>query len=468
MEDFPAVNWIPGTLRLYESRASFWSSFFELNVLGAKRAGLFFGFAVVEDNYLTAVDVGKISEILREPTVVLDTVFHPRTDFSGCGSYQFRSERRPAESLRYCDECIKMGYHSNLHELDWLSCCPFHLVALRGSPTKECSRGRMASYVTAMQDLMTEHCEYWPLTKRFSPDFWRMGCFNELMNWIEGVNRSAGNLSTNEIWRSDAGDINSSRRALGRLHGIEPIPKSARQIFKNFSEHWSVRFFDFPADARENLRCLKGHLDFDTIFEFYKSISIYSNRNISLRRKIDQAREYINLRHDPCKCEWVFERHGWDSHWIHIDPRERHLWTKPCPYEIALQDLDDVWGPPDRERRGYFKVRANWLDISRKMFDANLIKYTESAKISPEGYLYADANCWHACEWNDQSPLTDLVDQVAEFEVEAMLRALTEWLDDVDVGAMPGWREDPVDFLRLSDTRVGLRLTQWLRLDEGH
>lgn len=468
MNGFPAVNWVPGTLRPYESRASFWSRFCTLNLLEIKRAGAFFGFSVDEGSVLKLSDVKRMSEILYEPAAILETVFNPGTDFSDCGAYRFRIEFRPADSFRYCNECVKLGYHSNLHELAWLSCCPFHLIELREGRTREFQKGRMASYVIAMQKLMAERGISWPLIKKNSPNFEAMGCFSDLMKWISRVGAKARSLSANEIWRSDSERMESTRWALSRFHGIEPIPKSVMPIIKEFDYHWSVSHFDFPAGARDGFFLLKNILDFDTVLEFYKTISGNSKSNTSVKCKIEMAREVINRKHAHCRCEWVFQEFGWNSSWIRIDPRERHLWTRPCPYEVALEEMNDGWGAIDRRRHGYFKIRAIWLDISRRMFDANLIRYTADAKVSPEGYLYAGENCWRACEWNDDSPLTSLINRVAEFEIEIVLSALTEWLDEIDVGGMPGWPEEPIDFLRLSDTGDGLRLTQWRRLGDEH
>lgn len=36
------------------------------------------------------------------------------------------------QSFRYCRACLRVGYHSHLHQLPWISACPWHGVRLRG------------------------------------------------------------------------------------------------------------------------------------------------------------------------------------------------------------------------------------------------------------------------------------------------------------------------------------------------
>ncbi|KAF7964088.1 hypothetical protein AWV80_02375 [Cupriavidus sp. UYMU48A] len=70
----------------------------------------------------------------------------------------------------------------------------------------------------------------------------------------------------------------------------------------------------------------------------------------------------------------------------------------------------------------------------------------------PEGYLSTTQSVWPCCDWIYDSPLLELLDYVAEWEIESALDALTTWLGDIDRGSKPSERDDPniaSDFAKL-------------------
>lgn len=52
--------------------------------------------------------------------------------------------RLGTETFRYCRACIRVGYHSHLHQLPWITSCPWHGVRLR----RDCPRCGIRSRVT--------------------------------------------------------------------------------------------------------------------------------------------------------------------------------------------------------------------------------------------------------------------------------------------------------------------------------
>lgn len=68
------------------------------------------------------------------------------------------------------------------------------------------------------------------------------------------------------------------------------------------------------------------------------------------------------------------------------------------------------------------------------MHDAGLVEYTPAANVSPEGYLYTHPQVWPCCEWNTSSPLTELMNTAAEFEIDTAVRKTLKWLVALEQG----------------------------------
>ncbi|WP_176072378.1 hypothetical protein [Paraburkholderia mimosarum] len=131
MTAYPSVNWWPGNLRPYESRLSVVVRFRELNGISSHRCLNFLNVTLDSDSSLPQEEAARLSKILHEALPDVRAIFSPSIVFANCGRYAPPPDRRARHSVRYCDECAQRGYHSYLHELNWLSRCPFHMCELK-------------------------------------------------------------------------------------------------------------------------------------------------------------------------------------------------------------------------------------------------------------------------------------------------------------------------------------------------
>ena len=130
------LNWWRGNLRPYESGGSFIARFCKLNGISPRACLDFFGDEFKRFAWhgepLSNDEIQRIALLLDEPLEVLDSVCNPTLSLCDAGVYTVRPPQRIWRwSVFICPHCAEVGFHSYLHELVWLKCCPFHGVPLR-------------------------------------------------------------------------------------------------------------------------------------------------------------------------------------------------------------------------------------------------------------------------------------------------------------------------------------------------
>jgi len=122
------VNWRPGTTSVYES---IWSLRRKFSYLNRLNGGL-------TDDAIRADSDGVDGDIdLGNP--MLKCLGEPLQIFRDCSLSRFllpieitgHLRRFHVSHLRYCEMCIVRGYHSPIHQLPWVACCPIHGIPLR-------------------------------------------------------------------------------------------------------------------------------------------------------------------------------------------------------------------------------------------------------------------------------------------------------------------------------------------------
>lgn len=464
MTAYPSINWWPGNLRPYESTISFLTRFCELNCASLNQCFQFFECQIGYQR-LTAADISRIMSLLREDLSLVQTVFSPSVTLDYCGRYNLPQVKANPRSVRYCEECAAQGYHSYLHEANWLSKCPFHMIDLETCSSKR--TGTIAGQLmAALKQLMRSSNKVWPYVDAGCFNIHEQGELEHLAAWAKKASTAAIRLSQGQIWHCDLGNFigeTSFEHAIGRLRTFEPMPKLIEPLFTEAGETWHLETRQFPFQAKFELARLKPHLGFELIFDFYKNVSRRSANSPPFVKKYKIALDAIRTRHGICRCNWGRIKEGWYYHWMKVTHDEWPLWPYTCPYNIALQELELGWGRADLvlSSRKAEDERLRFIRLSRLMRDAGLIEYTPDAKISPEGYLYWYPQVWPCCEWINNSPLTELLSTAAEFEIEAAISRLTAWLDDIDDGFEPQLRNDPTNCVRLCETEEGLSLIKW-------
>jgi len=473
MKSYPSINWWSGNLRAYESKTSFFARFCELNGVSLKTCCEFLGVGWNHYISLTSADLKRIAFLLNEDLRLVKTVFVPTVSLKQCGHYGLPWSEFNSQSVQYCKECAKQGYHSYLHEVKWLAKCPFHETDLNTCYPPRRVGTVDAQRMAALKHIMRSSFREWPNAIDGCFTIHEQGRFRRLAAWTRSVSDAATRSSHSEIWDSDEFPYNSAAslaQVIGQLRTFVPMPKVIKPLFTEIGETWHTEIRRFPLAAKSELARLKSRLRFGSIFDFYISVSARSANPPPYIKQLRAYQNAIRVRHGACHCRWGRMRDSWYYNWMQVAPDEWPHWACICPYDVALQDLERGWGRADlvlsdrklRKELMFFMMR------SRDMRDAGLISYTPDAHVTPDGCLCMYSQIWPCCEWAPDSPLTDLLNTVAEFEIESAFNGLITWLDNIEHGIDPRQCDDPINYARLSETEEGLLLINWTRSGPGN
>ncbi|WP_454743479.1 hypothetical protein [Cupriavidus necator] len=288
-----------------------------------------------------------------------------------------------------------------------------------------------------------------------------------LRNWVRRASGAAACMARAEIWRSGdeepLGDM-SLAQVFGQLRALKATPRRIKPLLAEPGGTWYLESRAFPHSARAELdRLNQLHLNFSRIFAFYK-LHGASSDTTSLVARSKKAQDLLRQRHRSCRCQWAqIGRNNGGSCWIMVRADKAMRCNYRCPFDVALTELKRGWGPHQQVLSDITieRERQRLIASSHDMYDAGLIRYTEGAKLSPEGYLSTTQSVWPCCDWIYKSPLLQLLNYVAEWEIESALDALTTWLDDIDRGSKPSERDDPKYCVRLCEADHGLALFRW-------
>ncbi|MFL9869742.1 hypothetical protein PQR67_36735 [Paraburkholderia fungorum] len=322
--------------------------------------------------------------------------------------------------------------------------------------------------MAALKLVMQEHCKSWP----HRDDCFlvrKQGRMESLEAWAAQANLAAAHRSRGEVWHSEEdallGNLSLSQ-AFGQLRALAPMSEAIELLLTESGDTWRVQSRAFPIRSKIELARVKPlRLSFARIIEFYKCISASSTAPPAFVARLNAVQDSLRDRHGACHCQWGSTSGGWESYWIKVHAEEKTYWAIPCPFDVALAELDRGWGHPGAGLIGRNAVQESlrFIALSREMHAAGLIRYKKGAKMSPEGCLYMDQDIVSSCEWIQDSPLTEILDTACIWEIESAFSALSVWLDDIEQGLQPGQRDDPKYCVRLCETDEGLSLVRWIR-----
>ncbi len=467
MTAYPSVNWWPGNLRPYESRVSFLNRFRELNVISARRCLQFLNISPEANAALQADEIAALSSILRESPSDIQALFDRSIRFVDCGRYAPPRNVRDRHFVRYCETCANRGYHSYLHEAEWLARCPFHMCELKDAWTGKHTGSIAVQYMDALNAVMQEHCKSWHHCDSGFP-VREQGHVVFLGDWVARASLAAAHISRGEIWCSEQdaifGDL-SLAQVFGQLRALAPMPKLIEPLLTETGDAWHIENRQFPAEAKSELQRLKAlGLSFSRALEVYQCIGWFSTDPPSFVVCFKAVQNSLRTRHGNCHCEWGLSRGGWESHWIRVYAEERAYSSVPCPFDVALTELDSGWGDPGLALMGRKAVQEQlrFIFLSHEMHAAGLLRYAKDAEVSSDGYLYIGQDITSCCVWVAESPLTEILDTASRWEIESAYSALSTWLDEIEQGLRPGQRDDPKYCVRLRETDDGLSLVRWI------
>ncbi|QCC05363.1 Transposon Tn7 transposition protein TnsD C-termianl domain-containing protein (plasmid) [Cupriavidus necator H16] len=470
MAAYPSVNWWPGNLRPYESRLSFVARFCALNGINVRKCAEFLRVEPDGCTPLPIDEIKRLASVLGEAAPLVEDVFSPSIRFIDVGRYGPPPDSRERRAIRYCETCMQHGYHSYLHQLGWLSRCPFHLSELKTTWAQKHTASFVSQRVGALEFVMRQRCRTWPHGIDAGFPAREQGRVASLAGWVARASVAAARMSLGEIWSSGNDGMPgavSLDQAFAQLRTLEPPPEDIEQLLIEAGDRWTLESHVFARQAKIQLGHLRlCHLSFADVLHFYIRINAASANPSSFVTRLNAIQDR-QARHGTCRCRWRLTKEGRLSRWVSVRPEEGPRWGLICPYDIALNELQLGWGRSDLalSNRPAEQERRRFCSVSHAMRDLGLIRYTRDAAVAPAGYLYADQDVWTCCEWVRESPLTAVLDMAVAWETELTFDALTTWLDDIDRGVAPLERDDSKSCVRLRETDDGLLLIKWTRAE---
>jgi hypothetical protein len=252
---------------------------------------------------------------------------------------------------------------------------------------------------------------------------------------------------------------------IGQLRSLEVIPQKIEHLFTTLGDPWQIELRRFPIEIKNNFNLVTSSHDFKLLFEYFKTVERYSNKRESYMELLSEAQSELMKNHTQCKCNWGRRKDGYYNHWVRVDPDQWPHWCCICPYEVAIEELEFGWGQTEKglSRRQVQDERMNFILHSKKYHDAGFIGYTAEANVSDDGQLYLYPQVWPCCEWIDNFKLGNLLNAIAEFQIELAYDSLILWLNNIEDGDRPDNRNDPSCCLFLCETEEGLTLIKWTR-----
>ena len=468
MKAYPNVNWWPGNLRPNESVIGFAVRFCSHNNLNHSQFEQFFGFEIQNLDSITSNVVQRIAELLNEDLASVQSLFSPSFILGGLAKNEYFRGERTLVRVRYCAECVKYGYHSFIHEVSWLSKCPFHGNNLEESHLGYGRGAKTKILFSELKLIMEARCPSWPLVPKLEISVEGNENFNSLFKWAATAVSTKEQLFKGVKWNfhSDSGyEMPSLEQSIGQLNSLVAIPHKIEHLFTTLGNPWQIELRQFPLEIKNSLKLVTHKYDLNILFDFFKSVGRYSKKNGTYLEKLRIAKDELNQKHTICKCCWGRRDAGYSHHWVYVDPEQWPHWCCKCPYEVAIEELELGWGNEENvlSRRKLEDSRSIFIRLSKDFYDAGFIGYTSQANISNDGQLYLYPQTWPCCEWVDSSKVGELLNTIAEFQIELAYKSLVLWINNIEDGGNPSDRNDPYSCINLTETEEGLYLFKWSR-----
>lgn len=136
-------SWRPNSLRPFESVGSFGAKYCYLNKITIREFGqvlleflphgttLPYGTSTLD---MIEFDIEGLTRLLNEPSILVNSLPLKKSSLGphlGTLCLSKYSSEFDFKELRFCPACLANGYHSNLHQLDWMDKCFIHGCSLK-------------------------------------------------------------------------------------------------------------------------------------------------------------------------------------------------------------------------------------------------------------------------------------------------------------------------------------------------
>ena len=469
---YPGINWWQGNLLPHESIGSFEIRFQLFNGINRKQVHAYF------DNYLdystcirskfSASELEILGEILNEPIDVVKTVFDTDLSLLKCGNYAVIQKKIVGvNKLKYCQKCLSLGYHSCLHEFNWLKKCPFHNEDLSLLiPNWKGGVSNRDRYINAISETIKHACPRWPLVNHQEISILQ---FSDIFVLFELWSKDAIDRTTKSslpvLWRAEETheQNDDGGEYLGRIRSLAPIPKKIESLFLNLEINCLLEKKILDADSVRTLEHVLFDVSIIDLVWFYKIYAVVVPASPTHIEKLRKEIENLKNHEESCKCKW-----GWSkfSGWTAVGEGDWPLWGYVCPYSVALAELELDCRVNANPTRGKYSLNElqKFIELARRMRILQLIDYNETC-ISGDGYTFAASFANPRIEWKS-IVLENLLSTIAASEIDLRIDSLRFWLLSIESGNKPWRRNDPKESLTVQKESNSISIWRWKRSQE--
>jgi hypothetical protein len=249
-------------------------------------------------------DINSLSMLLEEPIESVLNLLSKEKLFSMYPNFRGKHNFR---DLRICKECFSRGYHSNLHQLDWLNRCFIHNTQLEIVESRSISN---SNYQAIDAWLIIPIFDKWFCSNSIWPDAlkqnWNLIEYDEIefsgKKFAEDLNRIDDSLLIH-YETFNAFPINISKSPLKQLLTTYRVLGASEDsvIFETNGTDNYIQSKDFECNGREASEILKlDGISLNILIQSLQASSIPELKLLSCKRHHLKFKSYLLKNHEKC------------------------------------------------------------------------------------------------------------------------------------------------------------------------
>jgi hypothetical protein len=469
------INWGRGRLRKHESIYSFFAKFCYINGLTPRQARNFFANKLSATNailrhyqrpntpfdfstLLASLDQIKIfAALLDEPFSVVKTLCGEHKDLSFIPSMGASLVLNEEAGLRYCDECVKEGYHAYFHEFRYLALCPIHRRPL--FPVTPCEKrySRFERNVLALQSLYESSSANWPVPPNSFPLDKLQRQHTALLpffHWRKKLHDTMSIYERATIWSSFVNAPSNVRISFGETEHTNSlawalnqtgIPVPVRLLLK--CEPLTEQFcHTFPSATDHNLQKILGELKIDVLLNVYRHWWAWAKRAEINGEALTEM--ITKLRSDHASCRCCRYRLSGSGQYLYI-----------CPYLHVADLLEQNWGELTESSVSSIAYKyLTFVDTLESLSIDSVLAY-EKKRLPQRSFGHHFENL-HVT-WRLPDNVSDLLQAIVAAELQMQFEMLLEWALLISNDTHSDESTCLPRCVTLTRTDLGLKLMRW-------
>ncbi|MEN8279536.1 hypothetical protein ABFP05_16250 [Acinetobacter baumannii] len=406
---YPSINWQKGLLKKYESFESFVAKFCLFNKLTPKQFKKYWKNKVIAHDFESELDkLYYIMTLLNEPYDVVSTVFSSEVIEVDIISRQLPITKY---KVRYCNECIKLGYHSYFHNKIWLKNCPIHDNSLITEENpKNYIKPNKSSFelrIIALSKLYIAN--YW---KRITDNL-EFKRIEELWLWLVELENEYQNYTLVQLdfitKNSEIVDIDT---LVLFFNTIYPKKRNLNQV------NGLKKLYRLSKSASKELENLLNIIPLYFLVNFYQ---IYCGFNIKNLKKqyiefIENEKVRITNLHTEKLCLW--SRKDLIGNWEYCEYNKHNSLYEVCIFEYISEKISNDWLDFKANRtKDVYRIYTIYNDCSRKLIKNLLARNRE------------DGTFPKLLDLHFSKELIDFLDLILIELAKNYIQNLNEWLN---------------------------------------